>query len=65
LDLLGADDLETALRTSPEQRAAQTLGMMRTGFRLKQAALRVRYPGESEEQLERRFRRWLEGDDRA
>jgi hypothetical protein len=65
LDPLRLDDLESARRSSPERRALQALDMMRTGFRLKRAALRVRHPAETEAQLDTRFRRWLEGDDRA
>jgi hypothetical protein len=65
LDPLRIDDIESARKSTPEQRASQTLEMMRTGFRIKLAALRVRYPQESEAQIETRFRRWLEGDDRA
>jgi hypothetical protein len=65
MDPLRRDDIESARRTSPEERARQTLEMMRTGFRLKRSALRARYPEESEDQIEQRFRAWLEGDDRA
>jgi len=65
VDPLRIDDIESARRTTPEQRATQTLEMMRTGFRLKLAALRERHPGESEAQIEARFQRWLDGDDRA
>jgi hypothetical protein len=65
VDPLGRDDIESARKTTPEERARQTLDMMRTGYRLKLAGLRQQYPLESEEQIEQRFRRWLEGDDRA
>ena len=62
---MSRDDLEMALRTTPEERARQLLEVMRAGYRLKYAALRARYPAEPEEDLEERFRRWLAGDDRA
>jgi len=38
--------------------------MMRAGFALKRSGLRARFPRESEAEIELRFRRWLEGDDR-
>jgi len=65
MDVLRRDDLEVARRTSPGERARQALELMEVGFRLKRAALRARHPTESGDQLEARFRTWLEGDDRA
>jgi hypothetical protein len=65
MDALERDDLEVARRTSPEERARQLLALIRVGFRVKRSALRARYPSESEEDIEARFRRWLEGDDRV
>jgi hypothetical protein len=65
MDPLERDDIERARRTPPGERALQTIDLMRTGFRLKRTALRVRYHAKSEEEIEARFRRWLEGDDRA
>jgi len=62
VDALERDDLEAARRTSPEERARQLLALIRTGFLLKRAALRTRHPSESEEDIEVRFRRWLDGD---
>jgi hypothetical protein len=65
VDALERDDLEVARRTSPEDRARHLLAVIRTGFRVKQAALRTRYPSETEGEIETRFRRWLERDDGA
>lgn len=65
MDPLERDTIERTRRTPPGERARQTLELMRTGYRLKRAALRARYPAESEEQIELRFRSWLAGDDRA
>jgi hypothetical protein len=62
---LEREDIERARRTPPGERGLQAIALMRTGFRLRRAALRVRYPAESEDEIEARFRRWLEGDDRA
>jgi hypothetical protein len=63
VDVLERDDLEVARRKSPEERARDLLNVIRTGFRLKQAALRTRYPSESEDELDARFRCWLARDD--
>jgi Rv0078B-related antitoxin len=65
VDSLRRDAIDVARRTSPEERARQTLDLMQTGYRLKRAALRTRHPDETEEQIDTRFRAWLEGDDRA
>ena len=65
VDALRRDDIEQARRTTPEERAGQALQMMRAGFRLKQAALRARYPRESDEEIDARFRQWLAADDRG
>jgi hypothetical protein len=65
VDPLERDDIERARRTLPGERAVQTIDLMRIGFRLRRAALRIRYPADSDEEIEARFRRWLEGDDRA
>jgi hypothetical protein len=62
MDVLRRDDIEIARRTPPEERARQTLEMMRAGYRLKRSALRAQHPTESEEEIEARFRLWLEGD---
>jgi len=63
MDALERDDLEVARRTSPEERARQLMAVIRVGFRVKRSALRARYPSESEEEIEARFRRWLGRDD--
>jgi hypothetical protein len=63
VDVLERDDLEVARRTSPEDRARNLLALIRTGFRLKRAALRTRYPSESEAEIDARFGRWLARDD--
>jgi uncharacterized protein YaeQ len=63
VDPLRRATLDEARRTTPEQRARQTLELMQTGYRLKRAALRARHPDETQEELEARFRAWLEGDD--
>jgi hypothetical protein len=63
--VLRRDEIELARRTPPGDRARQALDAMRVGFRLKRAALRVRHPDESEEQIAERFLRWLAGDERS
>ncbi|MGH7437696.1 MAG: hypothetical protein ACRENE_18620 [Polyangiaceae bacterium] len=65
MDALRRDDLESSRRTSPGVRARQALDLMQTGFRLKRAALRARFPRESDHQIDERFRSWLESDDRS
>jgi hypothetical protein len=64
MDALERDDLDLARRTPPEERARQAVEVMRTGFRLKLAALRTRHPDESDEEIDARFRAWLESDER-
>ena len=59
VDPLRRDDLERARETPPSERARQTLELMRLGFRLQRAALRNRYPLESDAEIEARFLRWL------
>lgn len=63
MDALREDDLERARATSVEERAAQALGAMRSGIRLKRAALRARYPRASDAEVEELLRRWLERDE--
>jgi len=60
MDPLRRDDIERARATSPEEKARQTLEAMRTGFRLKRAALQTRFPAATPEEIERLFQRWLE-----
>jgi Xaa-Pro aminopeptidase len=63
VDPLLKDDLHRARRVTPEERARQAFEMMRAGYRLKLAALRARFPGETAEQVDARFRRWLARED--
>jgi hypothetical protein len=65
VDTLRRDSVELARRTPPGERARQALDLMQAGFRLKLAGLRTRHPAETEEQIQHRFRLWLDGDDRA
>jgi hypothetical protein len=65
VDVLEREDLELARRTSPEESASQLLAVIRTGFCVKRAALRARYPLEGEDEIEARFLRWLASDDGA
>jgi hypothetical protein len=60
MDALRRDDLERARATSPEERARQAFDAMRTGIRLKRAALRARDPEATQEEIEDRLQRWLE-----
>jgi hypothetical protein len=59
VDPLRRDDIERARQTPPSERARQTLELMRLGFRMQRAALRTRYPDDSEAEIEERFLRWL------
>jgi hypothetical protein len=63
VDALRKDDLERARATSFERRAAQALSAMRSGIRLKRAALRARLPLASDVELDERVQRWLERDE--
>ena len=63
MDPLRRDDIERARRATPAERAKQALELMRTGIRLRRAALRARFPDESEAQIEARLRRWLARDE--
>jgi hypothetical protein len=62
MDRLRQDDVERARATPPAERARQALEAMRTGIRLKRAALRTRFPGAADHEIEERLRRWLERD---
>ena len=48
---------------TPEEKARRAMALMRAGVRLKRAGLRARYPGETEEEIERRVRERLLSDD--
>jgi hypothetical protein len=63
VDPLLAEDLDEARRTPPEERLRQALALMRTGFRLKLAALRAAHPQASPAEIDERFDRWLAQDD--
>jgi hypothetical protein len=63
MDALRRDDVERARATSPEEKARQAFDAMRTGIRLKRAALRERDPAASPEEIEQRLQRWLERDE--
>lgn len=63
MDRLRRDDVERARATPPEERARQALEAMRTGIRLKRAALAARYPDASAEEIDERLQRWLERDE--
>jgi hypothetical protein len=65
VDPLERDDLEVARRLTPSERGRGLLEVIRTGFRLKLAALRARHPDESEEAIEARFQRWLDREEGA
>jgi len=63
VDPLRADDLERARATPPAEKLRQALELMRTGFELKRASLRVRFPTASVDELDAMFRRWLAYDE--
>ena len=59
MDAVSEYDLRRTRCTAPEVKLAQALELMRLGFELRAAALRERYPTESEAQLAARLRAWL------
>jgi hypothetical protein len=63
VDALERDDLEVARRMTPEERGRELFALIRTGFRLKEAALRTQHPTESDDEIRARFQRWLDRDD--
>jgi hypothetical protein len=63
LGVLERDDVETARRMSPEERAAALVRVVRAGISLKLAALRERHPAASDVEIEDHLRRWLSRDD--
>lgn len=63
MDPLRAHDLETARSTSPAEKAAQAIELMRLGIELKRTSLRARFPEDSEEAIDRRLRAWLDRDE--
>lgn len=64
IDPLRQDDLDRARGTPIEEKARQALELMALGIRMQQAALLVRFPDATEEELDRRLRRWLARDAR-
>jgi len=64
IDPLRQDDLDRARRTPLAEKARQVLEMMDLGIRMQRAAIRVRFPAATEEDLERRLRLWLARDAR-
>jgi hypothetical protein len=59
VDALRKNDIERARCTSEAKKLSLALDLMATGIQLKRAALTNRYPNETEEQIEKRLRRWL------
>jgi Rv0078B-related antitoxin len=64
LDPLRQDDLERARRASPEERARQALDLANFGIMQQRAAIRARFPGATDDEIERRLRLWLARDER-
>jgi hypothetical protein len=64
LDPLRQDDLERARRTPAEERARQAIDLANFGIRQQRAAIRVRFHGATEDEIDRRFRLWLARDRR-
>lgn len=62
MDRLRQDDIARARAATLEERARQTLEVMRTGIRLKRASLAARYPAKSPEEIDALLQRWLERD---
>lgn len=49
--------------TPPAEKARQAFELMRTGIRLKRAALRARHPDASPDQIENLLQAWLDERD--
>jgi Rv0078B-related antitoxin len=64
LDPLRQDDLERARRTPAEERARQAFDLANFGIRQQRSAIRTRFPGATEDEIDRRLRLWLARDDR-
>lgn len=62
MDALLANDREVAVQTSPSEKLAQALEMMRTGIRLKRSALRQQFPAASELEIDGMLKAWLAQD---
>ncbi|MBC8071315.1 MAG: hypothetical protein IAG13_23520 [Deltaproteobacteria bacterium] len=63
MDPLRADDIARARAASPAQKLMQALEMMGTGFELKRASLRTRFPLATEEEIADMFSKWLAYDE--
>jgi hypothetical protein len=63
VDPIRADDVEDMRRMGAEEKAKLALDLMRTGIRLKRAALRERHPGATEDEIEALLQAWLDADD--
>jgi hypothetical protein len=60
VDSLRKDDVDEMRATPPEEKARQAFDLMRTGIRLKRAALRERHPEASDAEIEAMLQAWLE-----
>ncbi len=54
---------DEGVSATPAKKLAQALEMMRAGFRIKLAALHVRFPDASEAEIAAKFSRWLARDE--
>ena len=63
-DPIEQDDVERARRTTLEERVQQMIDTVNFGFRLQAAAIRARFPGATEDEVERRLRMWLAYNER-
>jgi hypothetical protein len=59
MDPMLANDREVAVQTSPGEKLAQALEMMRVGITLKRSALRHQFPAASELDIDDMLRAWL------
>jgi hypothetical protein len=63
VDALRRDDVERMRNTPPAEKAKQAFELMRTGIRLKRAALRARHPDATPDQIEHLLQAWLDERD--
>ncbi len=59
MDELRKDDIARARRATAAERLSQALDTAAAGIALKRDSLRVRYPDESEAEIDARLRTWL------
>jgi hypothetical protein len=64
LDPLQQDDIDRARRTPMDERVRQMIETVNFGFRMQEAAIRARFPGATEAEIDRRMRLWLAYDER-